>query len=439
MARGVTDRVAALVIGGGVSGLVCAHALRKAGVDALCLEASDRPGGSIRTEQRDGYLLELGPQSFTGTAQLLRLFDELGIREKIVQAPTGAPRYVLIGGKLLRVPMSPPAFLTSGFVSLGTKFALLRDVFGKNAPPDSDESIADFTRRKFSVQMLDRLVGPFVSGVYAGDPEKLSLRSAFPMLHDAETRKGSIIRGMLSKAKERKPDQPRQRPTLLNFRDGTQTFTNALAANLNDRFLPNTVVRMIAVDRSGPVPVFQVTVRTGAEQKSVLTDHVIVATPTSVAAILLRGVESTIADRLAEIEYAPVAVVSLAYSKQQIDDPVRRASDSRHCLELLSLSEQGSRGLRSTHQFRRWRNESHGSQTPAGRRSDRGRSQRNRTATRHSRKANIFEHRDVSAGSSPIQPRPQRSPGRNPQGSPESPESLARGQLPARACDWRVR
>ncbi len=322
MARGVTDRVAALVIGGGVSGLVCAHALRKAGVDALCLEASDRPGGSIRTEQRDGYLLELGPQSFTGTAQLLRLFDELGIREKIVQAPTGAPRYVLIGGKLLRVPMSPPAFLTSGFVSLGTKFALLRDVFGKNAPPDSDESIADFTRRKFSVQMLDRLVGPFVSGVYAGDPEKLSLRSAFPMLHDTETRKGSIIRGMLSKAKERKPDQPRQRPTLLNFRDGTQTFTNALAANLNDRFLPNTVVRMIAVDRSGPVPVFQVTVRTGAEQKSVLTDHVIVATPTSVAAILLRGVESTIADRLAEIEYAPVAVVSLAYSKQQIGDPL---------------------------------------------------------------------------------------------------------------------
>jgi protoporphyrinogen/coproporphyrinogen III oxidase len=323
VARDVRDRVAALVIGGGISGLVCAYALRKAGVDALLVEASDRAGGAIRSERLDGYLLELGPQSFSGTAQMLQLFDELGIRQQVTQAPTVAPRYVLINGALRQVPMNPPAFLTSGFVGLGTKFALLRDVFGKSSPPESDESIADFVRRKFSAEMLDRLVGPFVSGVYAGDPEKLSLRSAFPMLHDAEKSKGSIVRGMLARAKKRAPGQVRQRPTLLSFYEGTQTFTDALAAKLGDRLLLNTAVTSLAKDDSGSAPAFQVTVRAGAEQQSIVADQVIVATPTSVAETLLHGIEPAIANRLAEVEYAPIAVVSLGYKKLEVGDPLR--------------------------------------------------------------------------------------------------------------------
>src|ERR1700734_3221620 len=103
MGFGVTQRVAALVIGGGISGLVCTYALRKAGVDVLLVEASDRAGGAIRTERRDGYLLELGPQSFSGSAQMMQLFDELGIRRQVVQAPAGAPRYVLVNGMLEEV------------------------------------------------------------------------------------------------------------------------------------------------------------------------------------------------------------------------------------------------------------------------------------------------------------------------------------------------
>src|SRR5580704_19695584 len=125
MGSGVTQRVAALVIGGGISGLVCTYALRKVGVDVLLVEASDRAGGAIRTERRDGYLLELGPQSFSGTAQMLQLFEELGIRKQVVQAPTGAPRYVLVNGTLQKVPMSPPAFLKSGLLGFGTKFSVL--------------------------------------------------------------------------------------------------------------------------------------------------------------------------------------------------------------------------------------------------------------------------------------------------------------------------
>jgi protoporphyrinogen/coproporphyrinogen III oxidase len=318
----VTHRVAALVIGGGISGLVCAHALRRAGVDALLVEASDRAGGAIRTERRDAFLLELGPQSFSGTAEMLQLFDELGIRQQVVQAPAGAPRYVLVNGTLRKVPMNPPAFLTSGLVGLGTKFALLRDLIGRSTPPEKDESIADFIRRKFSAEMLDRLVGPFVSGVYAGDPERLSLRSAFPMIYDAEKRKGSVIRGLFSKAKKQKPDQPRRRPTLLSFHEGTQAFTDALAAKLGNQLLLNSSVKNIALDLSEPPPTFHVRAQAASEHKSFIAEHVIIATPTDSAADLLRDVEPAISNRLAEIEYAPIAVVSLAYKKNEVGDPL---------------------------------------------------------------------------------------------------------------------
>jgi oxygen-dependent protoporphyrinogen oxidase len=189
--------------------LVCAHALRKTGIDALLVEASDRLGGAIHSLQRDGYLLELGPQSFSSTPPMRALCAELGIEADLVQAPPHAPRYILVGGALKQVPLSPPAFLTSDLVSARTKWAVARDLFGKSRAPGHDESVAAFVRRKFSAELLDRLVGPFVSGVYAGDPERLSLRSAFPALHDAEKRKGSVIRGMIAKSGE----SPRQRPT----------------------------------------------------------------------------------------------------------------------------------------------------------------------------------------------------------------------------------
>jgi len=298
---------------------VCAHSLQKAGVDTLLVEASDRVGGSIRTERHDGYLLELGPQSFSGTAQMLQMFDEIGIRQQVVQAPVRAPRYVLVNGALQKAPMSPPAFLGSGLVGVGTKLALLRDVVGTSVAPERDESIGDFVRRKFSAEMLDRLVGPFVSGVYAGDPEKLSLRSAFPMLYEAEKRKGSVIRGMLSNAEKKKLHQPRQRPTLLSFYGGMQAVTDALAARLDDRLQRNASVTSVTRDASTSVSAFQVTVRTtGGNEHVIVADDVVVATPTSVAAALLRGIDAGIADGLAEIEYAPIAVVSLGYSKSEV-------------------------------------------------------------------------------------------------------------------------
>jgi oxygen-dependent protoporphyrinogen oxidase len=334
----VTLHVPALIVGAGISGLVCAHALRKAGVDALVVEACARPGGSIHSERRDGYLLELGPQSFSGTAQLLALCAELGIESELLNAPPHAPRYVLIGGALKQVPLSPPSFLTSDLVSARTKWAIARDVFGKSHAPEQDESVAAFVRRKFSAELLDRLVGPFVSGVYAGDPERLSLRSSFPMLYDAEKRKGSVIRGMMAKSGK----EPRQRPTLLSFRDGMEALTRALGSRLGDGLRLNSRVARIRSTRTPVEPrstradvntashepirdiagaSFQVTLQAQKEE-TILADDVVIATPTDAATNLLRELHPSFGFLLGAMEYAPVAVVSLGYRRSDVGHPL---------------------------------------------------------------------------------------------------------------------
>jgi oxygen-dependent protoporphyrinogen oxidase len=302
-----------LVVGGGISGLVCAYALRKSGIDAQLVEASPRPGGVINSVTREGFLLELGPQSFSGTAALRELCEELGISNEVLQAPPHAPRYVLIDGQLQPAPLSPTAFFLSSMINGATKWALLRDIFGNSIPPDADESVAAFIRRKFSPQLLDRLVGPFVSGVYAGDPERLSLRSAFPQLYEAEKAAGSTVRGMLRLAKSKKG--PRQRPTLQTFRQGNETLVRALANNLGPALLAETKVAEISSQSDSS---FSLRLETRNGVESVSTKSLILATPTDITGSLLSQLDSSFSSLLTSIEYAAVAVVSLGYRQQDV-------------------------------------------------------------------------------------------------------------------------
>jgi len=309
----VTRHVPALVVGGGISGLVCAYALRKAGIAAQLVEASPRPGGVISSVTRDGFLLELGPQSFSGTPALRELCAELGVSKELLQAPPLAPRYVLIDGKLRPVPMSPPAFLMSSLINGSTKWALMRDILGRSIPPDGDESVAAFVRRKFSPQLLDRLVGPFVSGIYAGDPERLSVRSAFPQLYEAEKSAGSIVRGMLRLAKSKRG--PRERPTLQSFREGSETLVRALANNLGPALLTQTCVTGISSQNDGS---FDIRLEGHGRDESVSARSLILATPMDVTGALLSRLDSSFETLLSSIEYAPVAVVSLGYRKKDV-------------------------------------------------------------------------------------------------------------------------
>lgn len=309
----MTRHVPALVVGGGISGLVCAFALRKAGIDAQLVEASPRPGGVIHSTTRDGFLLELGPQSFSSTPAIRALCEDLGISNELLQAPPRAPRYVLIDGQLRPVPLSPPEFLMSSLINGSTKWALVRDIFGKSIPPDADESVAAFVRRKFSPQLLDRLVGPFVSGIYAGDPERLSFRSAFPQLHEVEVAAGSIVRGMLRLAGSKKG--PREHATLQTFREGNETLVRALANKLGAALLTETSVARISRQNDGA---FGVQLESKYGNESVSAQSLVLATPTDVTGKLLSGLYSSFEALLSSIYYAAVAVVSLGYRKKNV-------------------------------------------------------------------------------------------------------------------------
>jgi oxygen-dependent protoporphyrinogen oxidase len=322
------DRVEALVVGAGISGLATAYALQKAGIAPRIVEAAARPGGVIQSVKRDGYLLECGPQSFSGNGFISAMCRDLGILEERVLADPKAPRYVLIDGKLRNVPMGP-SLLASSFMSGGTRTAILRDIFGKSESPEPDESVAEFIRRKFSPTLLDRLVGPFVSGIYAGDPEKLSLRAAFPILYEAEKAAGSITRGIFKVIKQRKAangtqgQAPKEKATLQTFREGNETLIRAIAARLAERLTCATVVTGIEALDSGQEPKaarFRVSLRRPGGEEIVETERLILSVPTEAAGRLLEPLDLTFAAQLTAIAYSGVAVVSLGYRKSDVGD-----------------------------------------------------------------------------------------------------------------------
>jgi protoporphyrinogen/coproporphyrinogen III oxidase len=330
----MTSSVPAIVVGAGISGLICAYALHKAGVDAQVLEASPRAGGVIASEVRDGFLLELGPQSFSGTTALRSLCKELGIEDQVIQAPAAAPRYVLIDGALRAVPLSPAAMLASSLLSAKTKWRIARDAFGTTHAPEQDESMASFVRRKFGEELLDRLVAPFVSGIYAGDPERISLRAAFPQVYEAEKSAGSIIRGMMRAAKSQ--EGPRERPTLLSLRNGNETLVRALAQKVGSRLRLDAEVLGIAVRRDAESVRFELRFREAGSDQVVVAERLVLATPANVAGALLRDVNAAFEPVLGGIEYAPVAVVSLGYLRQAV----------RHSLDGFGFLVPRSSGLR---------------------------------------------------------------------------------------------
>jgi oxygen-dependent protoporphyrinogen oxidase len=304
-----------IVIGAGISGLACAYALKKSGQNVLLLEASARPGGMIQSVSENGYLFELGPQSFSGTETIFKLCDELGISSELVEAPHGSPRYILIDGKLVPVPFSPGAFLSSPLLSWRTKFSLLSEVFRTSKSPESDESVAAFVRAKFTPELLDRLVGPFVSGIYAGDPESLSLRAAFPQIYEADRLSGSVIRGSLRLAQNKPKAQQRRRPGLYSFRKGNETLIRALAGSFGDALRCKTSVAA-GIERDSSGFRLQVTGSQGVE--NLRSDKLVLATPAFANKELLSKTSAAAGSELFGIQYAPVAVVSHGYREDQL-------------------------------------------------------------------------------------------------------------------------
>jgi len=308
----VADAPLTVVLGAGISGLACAYALKKAGENVLVLEARERAGGVIQSIRASGFLCELGPQSFSLTPHLFELCGELGISGELVEAPRTAPRYVLLNGRLVHVPMSPGAFLSSPVLSWKTKCSILSEVFRSSHPPEEDESVAAFVRRKFTDELLDRIVGPFVSGIYAGDPEQLSLRAAFPKLYEAERRSGSVIRGSIRVTKQPVAKQSDRRPGLYSFHEGNQTLTDTIARSLGSSLRCGV---QSTIKREGSRFLLQIDFDRDSE--TIRADKLVLATPAPVNGSLLGPLAPDASWPTFDIGYAQVAVVSHGYRREQ--------------------------------------------------------------------------------------------------------------------------
>jgi oxygen-dependent protoporphyrinogen oxidase len=308
-----------IVIGGGISGLACAFRLRQLGIDVTVLEASPRAGGVIATEEKNGFLFESGPQSFLATEGLLGLIRDTGLENDLVTADARAPRFVMHRGRLEQVPMGPVPLFTTSLLSVGSKLRLIAEPFGHSRPPDADESVADFVRRKFGSEILDYLVSPFVSGVYAGDPETLSWKSAFPSAYGWELQHGSVLRGALRK----RPTEHQPRPPLCSFRRGMSALTQGLAEKLGHSLHTGTRVESLATAKREAASVYDLSISHEGTSEQMTARAVIVAAPAYTASQILRGVLPDAAKCLSGIAYAPVAVVAEAYQRKQIGHPLR--------------------------------------------------------------------------------------------------------------------
>ena len=303
-----------VVIGGGISGLTCAYRLQQAGIPVRVLNAGDTPGGVIATREQDGFRFELGPQSFLSTEPLLKLIDALGLKDELLHANSKAPRYILLHGKLVPAPLAPPSLLTTPLLGAQTKYRIFTEIFRHTRPPETDESIAAFMRRKFGDELLNRLVAPFVSGVYAGDPEKLSLRASFPKLHEFELKYGSVLRG----AMKSRPPKGTPRAGLCSFRDGMDTLPRALGARLGDALLNGVTVTAVRRGKANGKSSFEIDIARNDDRETLLASALIVAAPVNAASEILKSVSESFVTSFARIEYAPVAVVAAGYRREQI-------------------------------------------------------------------------------------------------------------------------
>jgi len=290
-----------VVLGAGITGLTCAFRLQKMGFDVLILESSDRAGGVIRSEQINGHLVEWGPNSLLPTPHTFSLLEEIGLLKDLIEAPPKSPRYIVVNGKMKVVPFGPMSY-RGLFRALGEPFVRSRS----GGEDSSDESIASFFRRRFGDEAHDRLVAPFVAGIYAGDTEKLSIGATFPRMLDVERRSGSLIKGMLMQktggtAKTEKPAGPRRGSRVSSFPQGMGVLTQRLAEMISIRY--NTTG-----------------VRIGSDVHPRAT---VVAVPAHRAAEIFEETQPEIAASLRAIEYAPIVVAATSLPLEGLTEPHR--------------------------------------------------------------------------------------------------------------------
>ncbi len=308
------------VLGAGVSGLSVAFYLKKRGVDVTVLEKSREPGGKMKTVYEKGYIVEAGPNGFLdGKPYTLNLVKALGIEERLYRSSDKArKRFIYTNGKLVRLPENPIAFLSSYLLSWKGKLRLVGEFFVPPKKDSSDETLGDFARRRLGEEALEKLLDPMVAGIFAGDPDRMSLKAAFPVIYNLERQYGGLIKGLIAKMKEAKKSGKKSAGpsgpggVLTSFIGGTRDLIDVLSERLKENL--RTSVSVEKVEKSGEG--WAVSWKKGDKEFSEEFDHLVVSTPAYAAAELLKEVDGELSELLSEIEYSPISVVALGFQKR---------------------------------------------------------------------------------------------------------------------------
>ena len=323
------------VIGGGVAGLATALALRDrarasgAAVAVTVFEKDTQSGGNLRTINQGGWQFEWGPNGFLDNEPAtLRLVDRLGLRPRLLRSNDAARhRFLLVNGRLEEIPLSPKAFLSSRLLSAGGKLRMAgellvprrKDLGRAATDPATDETIDQFGERRLGREFADVMLDPMVKGVFGGESKQLSLAAAFPRMVELERDHGGLFRAMiaLGREKRRRGRRTDAGPTgvLHSFDGGMAVLVDALAAALESDTDADVVrgadVQTLSRDADGW------TVRWAGGERSGFA-AVVDAAPAHAAAVHVRGLDAELADDLARIPYAPMAVIALGYARGDV-------------------------------------------------------------------------------------------------------------------------
>lgn len=312
-----------VIIGAGITGLTAAFTLKRAGIPVVVLEASSHVGGAIRSVRQEGYLAEEGPNTILETSPLItQLIRDAGLEgRRLASSPEASTRYLVRHGRPIPMPESPLCFLFTDLFSLRAKLSVLREPFVRARHDGVEESVADFVVRRLGREFLDRAVDPMVAGVYAGDPSRLSVFQAFPKLAELERRYGSLIKGSILGARERRKrgEIAKDRAPKFSFDEGLQVLPKTLAQLLGERVRLKTAVIGIKRELDG----WRLHLRSDGEESSMASRAVIYAGTAHRLAELEITSDSGLLDTtpFAEIRYPPVASVVLGFRREEVTHP----------------------------------------------------------------------------------------------------------------------
>jgi oxygen-dependent protoporphyrinogen oxidase len=311
------------IIGGGITGLVTAFKLKSFNIPTTIYEASDRAGGVIKSLKQNGFLAEFGPNTILETSyKITDLIREAGLENNMLYSdPKAEKRYIVRFQKPIELSPSPLKFFMTPLFSLSTKLCLLKEPFIPKWNNQFEENVAQFVLRRLNQEFLDYGINPLVAGIYAGAPDRLSVKHAFPKLYEVEQKYGSLIKGQIFGAKERRRrgEISKQEAKKISFDEGLEVLTQKLFSQLFGSIRLNTKV----IEISKKDNEWAVTSRSFGREVKQMHSAVLLAIPTYAMSDIKIDLGSTVdIHELTQIKYPPVTTIVLGYKRTDVPHPL---------------------------------------------------------------------------------------------------------------------